>query len=102
MERVRSGYEVDSAVVLAQMMTLREVALSFEAGIQKLEQSGFSAPPAASVSQFKSSVLAKVSCLQRYLSERTSWHEDLRRSRACSAIFRNARHGMKIWNAFTA
>ena len=50
MERVRSGYEVDSAVVLAQMMTLREVALSFEAGIQKLEQSGFSAPPAASVS----------------------------------------------------
>ena len=48
-------------------------------GIQKLEQSGFSAPPAASVSQFKSSVLAKVSCLQRYLSERTSWHEDLER-----------------------
>ena len=76
---LRSGYEVDSAVVLAQMMTLREVALSFEAGIQKLEQSGFSAPPAASVSQFKSSVLAKVSCLQRYLSERTSWHEDLER-----------------------
>ena len=79
MERVRSGYEVDSAVVLAQMMTLREVALSFEAGIQKLEQSGFSAPPAASVLQFKSSVLAKVSCLQRYLSERTLWHEDLER-----------------------
>ena len=27
MERVRSGYGVDSAVVLEQMMTLREVAL---------------------------------------------------------------------------
>ena len=77
MERVRSGYGVDSAVVLAQMMTLREVALSFDAGIQKLEQAGFSAPPAASVSLFKSSVLAKVSCLQRYLSERMAWHAEL-------------------------
>ena len=79
MERVRNGYEVDSAVVIAQMMTLREVALSFEGGVQKLKQTGFSAPPAASVSQFKSSVLAKVSCLQRYLSERTAWHDDLER-----------------------
>ena len=73
MERVRNGYGVDSAVVVSQMMTLREVALSFDAGIQKLEQTGFSTPPAASVSQFKSSVLAKVSCLQRYLSERSAW-----------------------------
>ncbi len=77
MERVRSGYEVDSAVVLSQMMALREVALSFESGIQKLEQSGFSTPPAASVSQFKSSVLAKVSCLRRYLSERSAWINEL-------------------------
>ncbi len=77
MERVRSGYGVDSAVVLAQMMTLREVALSFDAGIPKLEQAGFSAPPASSVSLFKSSVLAKVSCLQRYLSERSAWINEL-------------------------
>ena len=77
MERVRSGYGVDSAVVLAQMMTLREVALSFDAGIQKLEQAGFSAPPASSVSHFKSSVLAKVSCSQRYLSERSAWINEL-------------------------
>ena len=77
MERVRSGYGVDSAVVLAQMMTLREVALSFDAGIQKLEQTGFSTPPASSVSHFKSSVLAKVSCLQRYLSERSAWINEL-------------------------
>ena len=77
MERVRSGYGVDSAVVLAQMMTLREVALSFEAGVQKLEQAGFSAPPASSVSHFKSSVLAKVSCSQRYLSERSAWINEL-------------------------
>ena len=79
MERVRSGYEVDSAVVLAQMMTLREVALSFDAGIQKLEQTGFSTPPASSVSHFKSSVLAKVSCLHRYLSERSAWIDELER-----------------------
>jgi len=77
MERVRSGYEVDSAEVLSQMMTLREVALSFENGIQKLEQTGFSTPPEKSVAQFKSSVLAKVSCLQRYLSERTAWTSEL-------------------------
>ena len=77
MERVRSGNGVDSAIVLSQMMALREVALSFDAGIQKLEQAGFSAPPAASVSLFKSSVLAKVSCLQRYLSERMAWHAEL-------------------------
>ena len=77
MERVRSGYGVDSAVVLAQMMTLREVALSFDAGIQKLEHAGFSAPPASSVSHFKSSVLAKVSCSQRYLSERSAWINEL-------------------------
>ena len=77
MERVRSGTGVDSAIVLSQMMALREVALSFDAGIQKLEQAGFSAPPAASVSLFKSSVLAKVSCLQRYLSERMAWHAEL-------------------------
>lgn len=79
MERVRSGNGVDSAIVLSQMMALREVALSFDAGIQKLEQAGFSAPPAASVSLFKSSVLAKVSCLQRYLSERMAWHAELER-----------------------
>jgi hypothetical protein len=79
MERVRSGNGVDSAIVLSQMMALREVALSFDAGIQKLEQAGFSAPPAASVSFFKSSVLAKVSCLQRYLSERMAWHAELER-----------------------
>ena len=77
MERVRSGNGVDSAIVLSQMMALREVALSFDAGVQKLEQAGFSAPPAASVSLFKSSVLAKVSCLQRYLSERMAWHAEL-------------------------
>ena len=77
MERVRSGNGVDSAIVLSQMMALREVALSFDTGIQKLEQAGFSAPPAASVSLFKSSVLAKVSCLQRYLSERMAWHAEL-------------------------
>ena len=77
MERVRSGNGVDSAIVLSQMMALREVAFSFDAGIQKLEQAGFSAPPAASVSLFKSSVLAKVSCLQRYLSERMAWHAEL-------------------------
>ncbi len=77
MERVRSGNGVDSAIVLSQMMALREVALSFDAGIQKLEHAGFSAPPAASVSLFKSSVLAKVSCLQRYLSERMAWHAEL-------------------------
>lgn len=77
MERVRSGNGVDSAIVLSQMMALREVALSFDAGIQKLEQAGFSAPPAASVSLFKSSVLAKVSCLLRYLSERMAWHAEL-------------------------
>ena len=77
MERVRSGNGVASAIVLSQMMALREVALSFDAGIQKLEQAGFSAPPAASVSLFKSSVLAKVSCLQRYLSERMAWHAEL-------------------------
>lgn len=77
MERVRSGNGVDSAIVFSQMMALREVALSFDAGIQKLEQAGFSAPPAASVSLFKSSVLAKVSCLQRYLSERMAWHAEL-------------------------
>ena len=79
MEHVRSGYGVDSAVVLAQMMTLREVALSFEGGIQKLEQNGFSTPSKSSVDFFKSSVLAKVSCLQRYLSERSAWLDDLER-----------------------
>ena len=77
MEHVRSGYGVDSAVVISQMMTLREVALSFEGGIQKLEQNGFSAPSKASVDNFKSSVLAKVSCLRRYLSERSAWLEEL-------------------------
>ena len=77
MEHVRSGYGVDSAVVLAQMMTLREVALSFEGGVQKLEQNGFSVPSKASVDNFKSNVLAKVSCLRRYLSERSAWFEEL-------------------------
>lgn len=77
MEHVKNGYEVDTAVVLSQMMTLREVALSFEGGIQKLEQAGFSAPSKASVANFKSSVLAKVSCLQRYLSERSAWFDEL-------------------------
>ena len=77
MDQVRSGYGVDSAVVLAQMMTLREVALSFEGGVQKLEQNGFSVPSKASVDNFKSNVLAKVSCLRRYLSERSAWFEEL-------------------------
>ena len=77
MERVKNGYQVDTAVVLSQMMTLREVALSFEGGVQKLEQTGFSAPPATSVANFKSSVLAKISCLQRYLSERSAWIDEL-------------------------
>ena len=77
MDQVRSGYGVDSAVVLAQMMTLREVALSFEGGVLKLEQNGFSVPPKASVDNFKSNVLAKVSCLRRYLSERSAWFEEL-------------------------
>ena len=79
MERVRSGYGIDSAVIISQMMTLREVALSFEGGIQKLEQNGFSTPPKSSVTLFKSSVLAKVSSLRRYLSERAAWQDNLER-----------------------
>ena len=32
MERVRNGFEVDTSFVISQMMTLREVVLSFETG----------------------------------------------------------------------
>ena len=77
MERVRNGFEVDSSFVISQMMTLREVALSFEKGIQKLEQTGFSSPPKTAVSQFETDVVAKVACLRRYLSERLAWFTEL-------------------------
>lgn len=77
MERVRSGFEVDTSVVISQMMALREVALSFEEGVKKLERADFSAPPSVSVSQFETNVLAKVSCLRRYLSERKAWFVEL-------------------------
>ena len=77
MERVRNGFEVDTSFVISQMVTLREVVLSFETGFEKLEQAGFSAPSKVSVSLFKTNVLAKVSCLQRYLSERNAWFAEL-------------------------
>ena len=76
MERVRGGFEVDSLFVISQMMTLREVAVSFEKGVQKLEQAGFSSPPKAAVSQFETNVVAKVACLRRYLSERLAWFDN--------------------------
>lgn len=77
MERVRNGSDVDTSVVISQMMTLREVALSFDEGIKKLEHAGFSSPPSTLVSQFKANVLAKVSCQRRYLSERHAWFVEL-------------------------
>ena len=77
LERVRTGSDVDTSVVISQMMALREVALSFDEGIKKLEHAGFSSPPAVLVSQFKANVLAKVSCQRRYLSERHAWFEEL-------------------------
>ena len=77
MERVRTGNGVDSAVVISQMMTLREVAVSFDAGIEKLKHAGFSAPPSAQVLLFRTNVLAKISCLHRYLSERMAWFDEL-------------------------
>ena len=77
MERVRTGAEFDSALVVSQMMMLREVAASFEAGVEKLKQAGYSAPPSSSVMLFKTNVLAKVSCLRRYLTERMDWFDDL-------------------------
>ena len=77
MERVRTGAEVDSAVVLSQMMMLREVAVSFDAGVEKLKHAGYSGPSSASVLLFRTNVLAKVSCLRRYLAERLDWFDEL-------------------------
>ena len=77
MEQVRTGSDIDTSVVISQMMALREVALSFDEGIKKLEHAGFSSPPSTLVSQFKANVLAKVSCQRRYLSERHAWFEEL-------------------------
>ena len=77
MERVRTGYGVDSAVVISQMMMLREVAVSFDAAVEKLKHSGYSGPSSASVLLFRTNVLAKVSCLHRYLTERMEWFDEL-------------------------
>lgn len=77
MERVRTGYDIDSAVVISQMMMLREVAVSFDSGVEKLKHAGFSAPPSAQVLLFRTNVIAKVSCLHRYLSERMAWFDEL-------------------------
>jgi len=77
MERVRSGLGVDSSVVIAQIMTLREVAFAFKEGVVKLKKAGFSAPPPAMVSHFEKNVQTKVSCLRLYLSERAAWLDEL-------------------------
>lgn len=77
MERVRTGADVDSAVVISQMMMLREVVVSFDAGVEKLKHAGYSGPSSASVLLFRTNVLAKISCLHRYLTERMEWFDEL-------------------------
>jgi hypothetical protein len=77
MNQVRCGYSADSLKVLAQTMSLRELAVSFSREMDDLSTHGIATPPRQSVSKFEREVLSKVAGIRRYLSVRRAWLNEL-------------------------
>ena len=73
MSQVRCGYNADSVRVLAQTMSLRELAVSFSRDMDDLSAHGMNTPPAYAVSRFEREVLSKVAGIRRYQSVRRAW-----------------------------
>lgn len=76
MERVRMGSSVDSSVVIAQTITVSEMAVSFSADVHKLEASHNAVPQIEDVERFEKKVLGKISSMRRYLSARMAWQSE--------------------------
>lgn len=76
MERVRMGSSVDSSVVIAQTITVSEMAVSFSADVHKLDASRNAVPDMDDVERFEKKVLGRVSSMRRYLSARTLWQRE--------------------------
>ncbi len=78
MERVRIGFGIDTVFVLAQTMTLREIAVSFSREMDEIRGLGIKTPPHSAVERFEREVLAKVSGMRRYAASRTLWISKLK------------------------
>ena len=76
MNQVRCGYNADSVRVLAQTMSLRELAVSFSSEMDELSAHGMQTPPQFAISRFEREVLSKVAGIRRYLSVRRAWLND--------------------------
>ena len=76
MNQVRCGYNADSVRVLAQTMSLRELAVSFSSEMDELSAHGMKTPPPFAISRFEREVLSKIAGIRRYLSVRRAWLND--------------------------
>lgn len=75
MERVRTGYTVDTMLIQSQTMTLREMAVSFSREMDELNVVGSVAPPSYATDRFEKEVLSKVAGIRRYVQARSRWIE---------------------------
>lgn len=73
MERVRVGFGADSVFVLAQTMSLREMASSFTKEMDKVRTLGVDVPTPDATARFEREVLSKVAGMRRYTSGRMEW-----------------------------
>lgn len=85
MERVRSGYMADTVFVQAQVLVLREIAVSFTREMDEMRNMGVHAPSPNLVNRFEGEVLGKVAGMRRYATGRFQWLESLERVKADAA-----------------
>ncbi|WP_173382764.1 hypothetical protein [Fibrobacter sp. UBA3629] len=73
MNQVRCGYNADSVRVLAQTMSLRELAVSYSRDMDEFASHGIATPPRPAIAKFEREVFSKVAGIRRYLSVRRAW-----------------------------
>lgn len=101
MDRVRLGVELDSAAVLAQVTTLREMAVAISRDIDEIRNEGGPAPSVAAVNRFEKEVVGKVAGMRRYTALRFAWFKD--HEKCVQQVMEMDRESrMKVWGILDA
>ena len=72
-DQIRMGTYTDTASFQAQVVTMREMAVSFSRDMDGLRAEGSGAPSAEAVSRYEREVLGKVALIRRYAKLRSAW-----------------------------
>lgn len=77
LDKVRLGFGADSMRIQMYTMTLREIAVSFSREMDEKAKAYIQVPPYSMVTHFENEVLAKVSAMRRYFTNRETWLKKL-------------------------